>query len=706
MARPAEPIKSSRFIILASSCIIVAGLYFGRDVLMPVALAILLSFMLSPPVRWLEKIHLPRGVAAMIVVLLALGIIGGIGFGVGQQVVAIVNSLPQYQGQLREKIGRLGRHTGIIKKAEQDVKVITGASDHAPPDHSGVPPHASPPVNLIPSASPIPQATAPTPDNPLPVREYPPAISPFKMLGDYASTVLSPLAVAGLVIVLVIFMLLSREELRDRLIHLSGRGRLNVTTKALDEASERISRYLGALAIVNGAYAVAVAVGLWLIAHFFGQGTAFPNVLVWGLLVGISRFIPYIGIWIGAGIPVLLGYALFPGNGVFVGTIVMFGIYEIVVGQFIEPMWYGSSTGLSPLAVLLSAVVWASLWGPIGLLLSTPLTVVMVVLGKYVPQLAFLDTLLREEPVLEPPGRFYQRIVAGDVDEAEEIADEYLIEKGSLTAVYDDLLLNALATAERANRLDRLDDAELESIHHGVGDMIDSLAERAGEVREQTSEPKVVRLIDNAASTVAAAAASVAAKVSGSGAEERNGRNGKKTGVFPPPQPLQRLPQGCSVNVLCLPARDTADEIVSRMLSHLLIERGYCAWAPSADMLASETVEMIEARQIDVACVSAMPPAAVTHARYLCKRIHQRYPKLAMVVGLWTVRGDLVKARDRIACSTAVRLCTSLQQALDEVNQLAQPAILKSGSAHSADESPAPKTSDAVTGETVAASPA
>ena len=238
---------------------------------------------------------------------------------------------------------------------------------------------------------------------------------------EYLGGALHPLATAFLVIVFVIFMLLRREDLRDRMIRLVSSGRLNLTTTAVADATDRISSYLFSLAIVNLCYGGCVAGGLWIIGKLLGHGHPFPNALLWGLLCGVSRFIPYVGVWVGAALPVALSFGLFPGYGVFFATAGMYATYELLVSQFVEPLLYGARTGMSTIAVLASAVFWAWLWGPVGLLLSTPLTVILVVIGKHVPQLQFLDILLGDEPVLEPPVRIYQRLLALDAEESAEL---------------------------------------------------------------------------------------------------------------------------------------------------------------------------------------------------------------------------------------------------------------------------------------------
>jgi len=699
VARPVEVAKSSRFTLLASICIIVSGLYFAREVLIPIALAILLTFLLTPPVAWLERFKVPRVVATLLVVLTAVGFVGGIGYIVGKQLTSTLNDVHKYQVQFHEQLQRIGREGGFIHRVEANLKSM--ASDRTSADEQIAAGASNAEHTFTGSAAPgaVQPAAPPTPDAPLPVRVYPAPATPFAMVRDYASSVLGPLATAALVLVFVVFMLLSREDLRDRLLRLLGHGRLNLTTQALDEASTRISRYLGALAIVNGCYGLSTALGLWLIGKFFGGGQPFPNVMVWGLLVGVCRFIPYIGIFIGAGIPLILSFALFPGHySVLLATFVLFATLELVVSQFIEPMWYGSSTGMSALAVLVAAVFWTWLWGMIGLLLSTPLTVILVVMGKYVPQLKFLDILLREEAVLTPPLRFYQRLIALDQEEAADLARDYLKEKKSLADVYDDVLIPALSSAMYDSHHQRLSPEQLEFVRQSVREIVDELAEQwaAMDSEPHDAAAKAPTLLSSAASTLSAAASTVAnvasnvaSAVTGAGKDGVEQSDAAKNDTTDPTRVrnFPRLPTGCEVNVLCLPSRDEVDEIVAIMLSQLLQARGYCVSTPTADMLASEMVAMVERKNIDIICVSAMPPAAVSHARYLCKRLHARYADAAMAVGLWTLKGDLNKARDRISCNSSVRIVTNLHEAAEQMEQLAQFAIVQHSSRAAASDS-------------------
>src|SRR6185437_8545443 len=475
MARHTDLPKSSRFVVLASICVVIAALYFGRIFLIPVALAVLLAFVLSPLVHQLERLSLPRVVATMLVVTIAVAAVGFAGYLVYHQAITLITDLPKYRTQLATKIGGIRSHGGFLGKAENEIKAIDRSSKAAtqpttrPTTTQAVAAsNGNEGTTAAPGAMPGESATEPTAENPLPVRIISNS-SPLETLRDYGAQILDPLATAGLVLVFVIFMLINREDLRDRMIRLVGHGRLNLTTQAFDEAGTRISKYLGALSIVNGTYGVFVALGLWVIGHFLGHGATFPNVLIFAILVGVCRFLPYIGIWIGAAVPLLLSFALFPGYGVFFATVGLFVLLEVIVSQFVEPYWYGASTGMSALAVLVAAVFWTWLWGPIGLLLSTPLTVCLVVMGKYVPQLQFLDILLGDEPVLEPPVRVYQRLIAEDPEEATDLANEYLDEQ-PLEQVFDRIMIPALSLAEHDRHRGRLDGERYLAVLQGLRD--------------------------------------------------------------------------------------------------------------------------------------------------------------------------------------------------------------------------------------------
>ena len=406
---------------------------------------------------------------------------------------------------------------------------------------------------------------------------------------------------------------------------------------------------------MNGTYGIAIGIGLWLIGKFVGgDNPPFPNIMLWALLCAVLRFIPYIGPWVAAAFPLVLSLAVYRGFEVFIATAIMFVMIELLSNNIMEPMLYGSSTGMSAVAILVAAVFWTWLWGPIGLLMATPLTVCLVVIGKYVPQLQFLDILLGDEPVLEPHERLYQRWLALDPEEAADLVTE-LFATRSLEEMYDQIVLPALALAEIDRHNGRLDDTRQKMIRQSTREIIDELGDefrlRFARSGLSTSEAPGKEKEDD--------------KASGNG--ER------------PPPPIRRvaLEKQCSINVLILPAHDEADEIVGLMLAQLLEFNNFCAHPASGHTLAGEMTEMVEAKQSDAVCVSALPPSAVTHSRYLCKRLHQRFPDLTMVVGLWGIKGNLERAKERITCAESVQLVTRLTAAIDQIEQVTKPEVVR-----------------------------
>jgi hypothetical protein len=412
---------------------------------------------------------------------------------------------------------------------------------------------------------------------------------------------------------------LQREDLRDRFIRLFGPNRLNVTTRALDEASDRVSRYLLAQFVINVAFGVLAGVGL----HFMHV----PNPALWGVLAVLLRYVPYLGIWIAAAMPAAVAFAIAPD---WVKPAVVFGMYfgiDLLMYNFAEPLLYGSSTGLTPLVILVAAVFWTWLWGPVGLLLSTPLTVCVAVIGRHAPSLQFLGILLGDEPVLPPENRFYQRLLAMDTEEASGVAEEFLKETKSLEDVFDRLIIRALSLAEGDRRNGTLDENQAQFILHSTRLIVEDLAERGD------------ALINGA-----------------------NG-DGQLSERSAPRRKLEPLKE---VSVLSIPARNDTDEITAFMLALLLNRRGVTARSVSATALASEQLEAAARSKIQVACVSAIPPFGSLHIRYLCKRLRSEFPQLKIVAAVLT-EGDTTEPTIRHARIPADEIATSLKQATAEV---------------------------------------
>ncbi|HYE19823.1 MAG TPA: AI-2E family transporter [Tepidisphaeraceae bacterium] len=684
MAQTASPTsKSPRLLMLASIAVVVAALYFAKEVLIPIALAIMLSFLLAPLVTRLQRLKIgrysPGRVTAVIsVVLVVIGLIGVLGYVVYGQVYDLAEKIPQYKTNIQEKVawfGKFSKGGGAFDKANKAVQETfkdaaskpTTAPLPATPDQPAA--QLQPGPGGAQNVVPVNPTTQPVNPIPVTVVDRPAgaddATVAFKSFYAGIAPVVEPLATLGLVAILMIFMLVAREDMRDRIIRLIGQGRINVTTQAMDEAAKRISKYLIAQCIVNGTYGVAISIGLWVIgATFGGNEPSFPNFLLWGLLTAILRFIPYIGPWIGAAFPIAISLAVYHGMAVPLAVLGMFLVIELVSNNVMEPWLYGSSTGISEVAILVAAVFWTWLWGAPGLLLATPLTTIIVVMGKYVPQLEFLNILLGSEPALEPKYRLYQRLLAEDTEEAEELLTEYVGER-SLVKVYDQIVLPALGLAEADRHRDRLDERKQAVIRTEVRELVEEMADLPASAEGAKLRPGT----DTAAGTLVPTG---------------NGNGHAKPKIIDtvcgtddgPATDAEAV--GYERPVLCLPARDEADEIAGTMLAQLLDRRGYRAEYVSVEKLASEYVQMVVDKGAQVVFVSALPPAAVTHARYIVKRLRSKLPELKIIVGLWTLCGEdtVRKAKARIGAAGTDLVVCSFEDAIEQLRQVVAPLVL------------------------------
>ncbi len=439
--------------------LITAALYFGRDVLIPLALAILISFILAPLVTRLQAIRLGRVPAVLLVVILVFGAVGALGWTMGRQLVSFAETLPRYEQNIRAKTSLLrGGGTAALDQARKTVEHFREDLGVAPPPGSGARAGGEKPRAA--SAAPVPVTVVEPPESPLTV------------LRTTLVPLLGPLGTAGLVFIFVIFMLIQREDLRDRLLRLLGQGRLNASTQALDEAAQRVSRYLLMQSLINGGTGIAVGLGLF----FIGV----PNALLWGLFAAVLRFIPYVGPWVAASLPTLISLAVFPGWEKPLLTLGLFLLIELISNNVVEPLVYGSETGISTLGILVSAVFWTWLWGPVGLLMATPLTVCLVVIGRYVPQLQFLDVLLGDQPPLPLEAQVYHRLLAMDSEEAGALVEGCVQEK-NVAELYDGVLIPALILAERDRHRGKLSPEREEFVASTVRDWIDDFAGRTVE---------------------------------------------------------------------------------------------------------------------------------------------------------------------------------------------------------------------------------
>jgi predicted PurR-regulated permease PerM len=416
---PPQPNRRQVFETAATFAIVIALLYFGGGILVPLVLAILLAFALTPLVDLLgRRLHLPDPVAVIVAVLIALIALGSFGYLVGTQLVGLAHDFPKYQATVLGKIRAVQSGLGNADFVEQVISAYKA---------------------LFQQFNGAASSAAPSGQQPIPVTVSNEGAGPIGLLSSFLGSVLAPLATAAIVTVFLIFLLLGRGDLRDRFFRLvSQGGGYSATTRAIGDASARLGRYLLMQLAVNATYGTIFGTGLMLIGV--------PGAMLWGLMIALFRYIPYVGALIVAIIPFMLAFAVDPGWGMLAMTVGLYLALDLTTSNLIEPRLYGSSTGVSPLALLLAAMFWATLWGPIGLILSTPMTVCLVVLGRYVPQFKLFDTLLGSEPVLHPAERFYQRLLKGDTVEAIEIADETVATDGQ-DAMYDTLLLPALRLA-------------------------------------------------------------------------------------------------------------------------------------------------------------------------------------------------------------------------------------------------------------------
>jgi predicted PurR-regulated permease PerM len=590
---------------LATVLLVVAAMYWGRSVLLPLALATLFAFILSPAVTWLERYHLPRLPAVLVVVLLVFAVVGGLGYVLVVQTGQLADQLPQHTETIKAKInalresepGTISKLFGVFKEVAGSVQDVNQATEQA-----GIKAEVSAP--------------------PAPARPD------VHWVSDFAGSAAEMLATTVLVVVLVIFMLVKREDLRDRLIRLFGHGHLTATTRALDEAAQRISRYLFLLFLVNAVFGTVLSIGLFLIGV--------PFALLWGFLAASLRFIPYVGIWVGAAFPILLSTATAPG---WVQPLEVFGLIlalELVINNGLEPILYGRSMGVSEVALLVSAAFWAWLWGPVGLILSVPMTVCLAVLGKYVSQLEFFAILLRDEPVLPLPTRYYQRLLAHDEDEAADAIEEYLRER-PWDSVFDQVLLPALALARRDHERGELEPDEQSIVYQTTRAVLDDLLFR----QQQVSTPAS------------------------------------------PPAGTEALERPAVVGV-GLPSQDEADELALLMLAQLLEPAGCRLEVMSKSSLAAEMLQRVCEEQPAFVVVSALPPGGLARARPLCKRLRAQCPDVKVFVVRWGENENLERLREVLMPAGADGVATTLQGARAQLVPLVQVA------AHGSAARPAP----------------
>ena len=603
MARSTPLPGSSRFLPLIAFVLSIAALYFAREVLIPFALAVLFSFLLTPVVKGLERLRLGRVPSVGIVVLVSLLVAGAIGWVVSNQLIDVISQLPSYRENIHNKVEALrGPAGGALKKAADNVREL---SEALTVELAPATPGATPGATLGATAG-----TTTTPPRPVPVEviERPPG--GLQYLRDMVAPFVQPLGTAFIVVVFTIFILMKREDVRNRLIRLVAPRQLNTMTQMLDDAAIGVSRYLLVQFSLNTAYGSLIATGL----YFIGV----PSPILWGALAGLLRFIPYIGPLIGGALPLLLALGAFDGWTRPLLILGFFTVVELVASQVVEPVIGGARTGISPLAILVAAVFWGALWGPAGLILSMPLTVCVVVLGRHVPQLEFLNVLLGDEPVLSPKARLYQRLLALDQQEAQSVVEAFL-KDGTPIDLYDQVIIPALSMAEQDRHKGELDGAKEAFIIQSISEVIGELAEYE---------------------------------------------------IPQPPQPAGRS----DLRIICLPANDQADEITAAMLSQVLERAGYpvlCLPVAGSVPDAVELIAGIVPQSGDVVCISALPPFALLNARSMAKRLRQQFPELTIIVGLWTFTLS-ERAAERFGQAFVETVVTTLTDAVDQIHRFAE----------------------------------
>lgn len=602
--------------------IVVSVLYVGREVFVPVALAILLSFVLAPPVNILQRLRVPRAVAVVATVLFAFTILFALGSLIANQLNRLAGDLPRYQTTIEGKIQSVRGISGGSSTLERAAGMLQDLGKELDK------PKSSPATPSI--VGPLGSKSV----APVPVEVRQPDPSALENLRSLIAPLVSPLATTGIIVIFVIFILLQREDLRNRLIRLAGSRDLQRTTAALDDAARRLSRLFLNQLLINTGFGVLIGVGVWLIG--------IPSPVLWGILAAVMRFVPYIGSFIAAAFPLALAVAVDPGWSMLAWTALLFFLVEPVVGQIVEPMVYGRSTGLSPVAVVVSATFWTALWGPIGLVLATPLTVCLVVLGRHVERLAFLDVMFGDRPALSPPEIFYQRMLAGDPTEAAEKAEEFLKER-SLSTYYDDVALKGLLLAQADLDRDALDGVRLAKIRDTVSEFVDDLAD------QPDSEPTGDRATQDAE-------AGAAVEVVGSHSARSDVAFLTKDELAPPWR--------SDHPVLCIAGRTALDEAAALMLGQLCGAHGITARVAGNDAIAPQNVFRLEVSDVPLVCLSYMDAGNAAHIRYAVRRVRRKLPRATIVVGCWGLENDPARLETVREGSKADFVCSRLREAV------------------------------------------
>jgi predicted PurR-regulated permease PerM len=583
---------------------VAAALYLGRAIAIPIAIAILISFSLGPPVSWLRRRHLGRIPAIIAVVVPVLLGVSAFAYVVTTEVGRLASNIPAYRTNIEGKIANVAAALPSRAALDRGTEFLRGlrGANRTPPTPIQIPQHGLRGHEAL---------SAPAPDGkPITVEIQSPDPTPVDIARAVVGPLVEPVSDTGLVLLFVIFFLAEKETLRDRIIRLAGVKDLHRTTRAMDEAGTRVSRYLLLQTLVNVGFGTVLTIALYILG--------LPNAALWGGLAALLRFIPYLGVAASSILPLALAFAVYPGWEMLFWTGGIFLSLELLTGNVLEPWLYGSSTGLSAVALVLSAIFWTWLWGTIGLLLATPLTVCIAVIGRYVPQLAFLDILLGNQAPLRPYQGFYQRLLAGRPDEAAGQAEDYL-KTHTMSAFLERVVLRALLLAERDRLRGELEDEYVKQVADGCKAIVEAL-----DTRGKASAPE---------------------KTAGPAEAE-------------------------SDIVICAAGRSELDEAAAVLLARLLESEGRTVVVLPYAAAINVALPDIDPLRVKTVCLSYLDPEAVPHARYLARRFRRRIgAEISLIAAFWGMEDDPAKMEHARAETRADRIVPSLAAAVEAVEQ-------------------------------------
>jgi len=584
---------------LTIAALIICFLYLAGLIVQPLVIAALLSFILAPVMRRLRIWGVPKVVSALFSVALTLTAIGALGATLVMQGRQLAEDLPKYENNLRAKIQGLSGApiaSGVLERASGTLRDLRNE------------------LNRTENSDPSP-SVAHEGAKLLPVEVHQPEPKGLEALANLVRPLLSPLASSALVVLFLLFLLLQREDIRDRLLRIAGTADLQRSTAALDDAATRLGRFFLMQTLLNSGFGIFIATSLSIIGV--------PNAVLWGILAGLMRFVPFIGSLIAAFFPVAVAAGADPGWSMAVMTAALFMVSTPAAGQIIEPLVYGQRTGLSPVAVVLSTLFWTLLWGPIGLLLATPLTVCLVVLGKHIEGLRFINVLLGDEPPLLPEERCYQRLLAGDATDAADQAEEEL-KTQSLSAYYDAIPMKALILAQGDAAEGKLSSEKQQAIRTTVDEIIEVLSDY------EDANPLAIE--DTSKEEIVSEVTSTQPESIGSG--------------------------------LCVPSRSSLDEAASAMLAQILDKRAIKAVALPIETSRTAKKLLVDVPDAQLVCLSYFGSTAKpAHVRYQIRRFKRALPRARFLACFWMLGGDSEKVEDWKVAVGADFVATSLDQA-------------------------------------------